>query len=443
MSIIISLDIGTTKICAAAYCTDARNLLGCAAVNNSSAVAGLAHGFSEQSPRVILDCVFAVIRSLAENAAVDLSRVAAIAVTGQMHGVVIVDRKCEPITNLIIWRDTRTAPIAAAIGDKYALSNGCGLRTGYGGAAISWLAAENKLPSDCKALTIADYVCAALCGQVASEPTHAASWGIYDITKSQWNWDLVEELSIPQEVLPGLHPTSKPLGLILPDVADKLGIGRGVVVHSPIGDNQAAVVGATEGASGAAVLNLGTGGQISIPQPDAKYVEGFETRPMHDGSFILVGASLCGGWTYSYLKDFFKASVKEFVGINLDDEAVYAKMNSFLAGKCEDTGLIVSPQFSGTRTDPTLRGAITRIDTSNFTPSQLTNAFACSMVAELAGMVPPMYGDNFSTLIASGNAIRKNPAVIGIAQRCFGKPVKSARLSEEAAVGAAIAAAQE
>ncbi len=442
MSIIISLDIGTTKICAAAYCTVSRDLLGSESVNNGSDVSGLAAGFCEQSPQVILDCVFSAIKSLMGNVGVDLSKAVSIAVTGQMHGVVIVDSKCEPVGNLIIWRDTRTAQIAGAVGDKYAASNGCGLRAGYGGAAVSWLAAENMLPANCKALTIADYVCAVLSGEVASEPTHAASWGIYDITKSQWNWDLIKELSIPEDVLPELHPTSQPLGRILPEVADKLGLGRQVMVHSPIGDNQAAVIGATEGAGDAAVLNLGTGGQISIPRRDAGYVEGFETRPMHEGSFILVGASLCGGWTYSYLKDFFKASVKEFAGVSLDDEAVYEKMNSFLAGGGGCGGLAVTPHFNGTRANPSLRGEIMRIDTDNLTPARLTNAFAESMVAELADMMPPEYGDNFATLIASGNAVRKNPAVLEIARRYFGKPVRAARLREEAAAGAAIAAAR-
>lgn len=60
----------------------------------------------------------------------------------------------------------------------------------------------------------------------------------------------------------------------------------------PIGDNQASIMGVAGLARDVAVVNLGTGGQISIPQPEPVWVDGFETRPMPLGGYVLVGASL-------------------------------------------------------------------------------------------------------------------------------------------------------
>lgn len=442
MSIIVSLDIGTSKICAVAYCIVSQKILAIENVDNCSRVVDTPKGGYEQSASIIVECAFKVINNLARRESVDLSKISAITITGQMHGVLLVDKAGQPVSNLITWRDSRASVIAAEIGESFAETNGCGLRAGYGGASLSMLARVGAIPNGSKALSISDLLCYLLSGKIATEPTHAASWGIFDIKQSNWNWDLIDKLGIAQDVLPEVYPTSKPLGKILPSVADEFGFSRDVMIYSPIGDNQAAVIGATEGVKGTAVLNLGTGGQISIPQKEAKYIDGFETRPMPDGSFILVGASLCGGWTYAYLKDFFKNTVKEFTGVNLDDKEVYAKMDSMLVADGGDLGLCTKPLFCGTRSDPSIRGEITNIDTHNLSPSALVNSFANAMVAELADMLPQKYYKNFSSLIASGNAVRKNPVICDLINKRFGKPVSKARLLEEAAVGAAIAASK-
>jgi len=440
MSIVISIDIGTSKICAAAYCTQRMALLGCKSVENSSFVEGQPAGNYEQSASLIVEYAMATAKSLLESDAVAACDVDGIAVTGQMHGVLLVDGKCKPVTNLITWRDQRTCALAVSIGEKYATANGCGLRTGYGGASLGFLAHNKEFGRDYKALSISDYLCAVLSGKISSEPTHAASWGIYDITSQQWNWKMVSELSIPVHILPEIKPASRALGNILPGVAAELGLSDKVLIYSPIGDNQAAVIGARGQTSDAAVLNLGTGGQISIPQNDGQYIGGFETRPMPDGTFILVGASICGGWTYAYLKDFFKSVVSEMAGIQLDDQQVYARMNSFLDINSDILPIEVDPRFCGTRTDPSIRGLIKSIDAHNLTPKQLTKGFAKAMVQELFDMIPANCFGNFSTVTACGNAIRKNPAILKIAAECFGKPVYPAQTNEEASVGAALAA---
>lgn len=440
MSVIISVDIGTSKICASAYCLTNKQLIACKAVDNSSLVTGKPAGYYEQSAKLTIEYVFSAIKSLLTCCDFEPKDVTSIAVTGQMHGVLIVDSYCQPVTNLITWRDQRSCELAISIGEKFTNSNGCGLRAGYGGATLALLAKSQKLEHGHKALSISDYLCAVLSGHVATEPTHAASWGIYDIITRQWNRKMVDELSIPEHILPEVIPTSSILGRILPDIAGELGLDEGIVIYSSIGDNQAAVIGAKGKAKNAAVLNLGTGGQISIPQTKGQYIDGFEMRPMPDGNFILVGASICGGWTYAYLKDFFKNVVKEMTGIELKDRQVYDKMNSFLNSESNDTGICLDPTFSGTRTDPTIRGMIKSIDTHNFTPKNMTIAFATAMILELGNMIPPKYLNNFSTIIVCGNAIRKNQAILKIIAKCFGKPVYMAEIREKASMGAAIAA---
>ena len=219
-----------------------------------------------------------------------------------------------------------------------------------------------------------------------------------------------------------------------------MGLSSDVVVYSPIGDNQASVTGARGQMEDAAVLNLGTGGQIVVSQERWQYFDGLETRPMPNNSFILVGASICGGWTYAYLKEFYKAVVKEIAGVDISDPEIYDKMNSFLDIGAEKPGLIVDSRFCGTRNNPGIRGEIGSIDAGNLTPEQFTRAFAWAMIEELSNVIPALCLENVSTIIASGNAVRRNPALLKIASILFNKPVLLAQIKEEAAVGAAMAA---
>ena len=79
------------------------------------------------------------------------------------------------------------------------------------------------------------------------------------------------------------------------------------------------------------VVNLGTGGQVSVPHRDYSFVQSLETRPMPFGGFILVGASICGGWSYSYLCSFYQQIIRELSGVELSEAEIYTKMNKLAA----------------------------------------------------------------------------------------------------------------
>jgi sugar (pentulose or hexulose) kinase len=368
-----------------------------------------------------------------------------------MHGVLLVNSDLQPQSNLITWRDQRTlasdkpGPInktVETLGADVHQRTGCRLHAGYGGATLHCLSKNNKLPEGAVALTISDYVAGYLTGVAATEATHAASWGIFNLQKGQWDSEAIDKLGIPKKVLPTVNSTAKPSGTIQPAIAQQLGLGSGVQVCSPLGDNQASIIGAAGFADDVVVLNLGTGGQISIPQNEYKFVETFETRPMPFGGFILVGASLCGGWSYACLHKFIQATVREFAAAELSDEEVYKRMNTIAAETPKGaSGISVNTRFSGTRHDPNLRGSISGIGMENFTVANLARGFVEGMVAELADMASAASIKDFTRIIASGNAVRNNPVVSEVIESIFGLPCHISTNREEAALGAAYTAA--
>lgn len=101
-------------------------------------------------------------------------------------------------------------------------------------------------------------------------------------------------------------------------------------------------------------------------------------------------------------------------------------------------------RFSGTRKEPSATGAISGITTSNLNISELAHGFLFGMVGELMGLCRKMADQSEIKgirLIVSGNAMRKNPALRGIAGEIFGCEPLIPVQTEEAAFGAALYAA--
>lgn len=451
MPTIVSLDIGTSKLCALALKAETLAPLTVHSVPNAADVADLPPGFHEQDPSRVRDRAFELLAKLLADKAVQRDDVVGLGITGQMHGVLLASRELKPISNLITWRDWRVlktdAPGSLDEARKLLDANaekraGCRLCAGYGGASLHHLARNGGLPRDSVAMTIADYVAACLAGVIATEPSHAASWGLLDVASREWDLETVDRLGLPAEILPSIRRISMPLGPVRGDLARRLGLSPNTQVCLPIGDNQASIIGVAGLARDVAIVNLGTGGQISIPRGEPVSIGGFETRPMPFGGYVLVGASLCGGWSYTYLRRFIQELVRQFTGMELDDETAYKRMNRLAADAAPGSaGLIVNPYFSGTRDDPDLRGSVRGIDAQNFTAGNLARAFIEGMVGELADLFHAVEHPGVTRIAASGNAVRANDLARETIETLFGRTCERTQHREEAAFGAAYAAA--
>ncbi len=437
-NVILSLDIGTTKIAAIAYDTTVRKTVLVVSAANSSTVSGLPGGRHEQEPELILQTCLSLLRQLINSGEFNWEDVRTIAISGQMHGVLLVDGAVKPLTNLMTWCDQRAAGLTSGIDRKSwpAERTGCYLHPGYGGATLAVLAAEKRISAGAKALTIADFVAAGLCGVIATEPTHAGSWGIMNVHENCWDREIAERLGIPMDVLPEIKPGMSELGTLKVD----LGLPKTVTVRSPLGDNQASYIGSCGIDVEALLLNLGTGGQISLPCRSYTFVPELENRPLPFGGYLLVGASLCGGRSYALLKDFFRSAVSEFTGKELSDRELYSVMDR-LAEEAADS-VKVDTRFAGTRMNPGVRGRIENIDVESLTPAAFCRGVTRGMVDELIDMIPKENLKSLTKVLVSGNAVRKSPLAKQFITEALGVACEQTDTSEEAAAGAAMAAAK-
>ena len=440
--IVLSIDIGTSKVCALAWDAANQRVLAVSSAENGADIAqpGAAGGH-EQDPTRILERCLDVAATVAASPHVDAARVSGIGFSGQMHGVLLADDSGAPVTPFYTWRDARVAEDDPILSHGDPAANGCGLHPGYGGVTLAWLARNGQTHPSATALSIAGFVAARVGGAAAIDPTHAASWGILDLRTGDWNTNQTTALGITPANLPPLTDCARPLGQLNADVASRLGLRPDVQVCAPLGDNQASFIGVAGLGGKAAVLNLGTGGQLSVPTGSFAPRSGLETRPLPFGGYLLVGASLCGGWSYAYLCDFFRDTVHALTGNTPTREDVYARMNAWAGSETETGGLRCDTRFLGVRGVPGQRGAIHGINTVNLTPAKLTRAVLEGMVNELLDMMPREALGCLDSILATGNAVRRNPVMQSLIESLSGKPCALAETQEEAAAGAAIATA--
>lgn len=439
--VIIGLDLGTTSISAVFFDPERHAEVASAECASHAEIAGLAEGRHEQCPATIAAAACGLVASLIQQSGVPSERIAGLALTGQQHGLVVVDAELNPLTNFITWRDQRGANVPAELRQHaYGHETGCFLHPGYGGLTLHHLIREGELPREAyKVLPITGFVAARLTGRCAIDETMAASWGILNVRSRCWHQALLKRLGIPEELLPEVAASCSPLGPVVHSRGT--GLTPRTIVFNAAGDNQAGFAGVGNLAGQEAVVNLGTSAQISIFCPQYSFSQELETRPFPGGGFLRVYAALCGGWAYAYLAEFFRQVIDQIGGVTMSTTEVFDRMQQFADGT-DAHGLTVDTRFAGERNGGTLSGRIEGIDPANFTPANVIRGFANGIAAELAGAAKQARLGGIKGLAVVGNAAHRNPLLVKALEKEFHLPCRVVASGGEAALGAARLAAR-
>ena len=428
MSTLIGLDIGTTSISAVAAEVSSGALLRSVTVPNDGILPSPDGVSRLQDPVRIVETAL----GLKESLAAEFSPVAAIGVTGQMHGILYLDRAGRAVSPLYTWQDGRgnlpygKSTYAAHLSTRscYPLASGFGLVTHFINRE------QGLVPSEAVTFcTIQDYIALLLARRKTPflHASDAASFGCFDLEAHTFDRFAMEKLGFDNAFLPAVTAETAIIGQ-----------DGSIPVAAAIGDNQASVLGSLR-ENADILVNIGTGSQVSAVVSAPVPFPAGAVRPYVDGKFLLAGSPLCGGRAYALLHRFFARCAELFGG---DGRDIYTVMNDMAAEQPEDHSLTVDTRFCGTRNDPALRGALSEISEDNFTPEHLTRGVLWGMTAELRGLYGEMPLLSPATgLVGSGNAVRKNPVLRRYLEEQFNLPLKLPVHREEAAFGAAVFAA--
>ena len=220
---------------------------------------GLGDGHMEQHPQDWIDAVVATGGAVLGE--VDVSRVAAIGVSGQQHGCVVLDDADDVVRPAKLWCDTATAAEAAALGEAV----GRPVPTGFTASKLLWL--KRHEPENWarvrRVLLPHDYVNFWLTGRAVMERGDASGSGWFDPLARAFDEQAMAAIDASvASMVPELIDADALVGELQASARAALGLPEGVVVSAGGGDNMMSAIGSGATRDGVVVVSLGTSGTI-------------------------------------------------------------------------------------------------------------------------------------------------------------------------------------
>jgi xylulokinase len=270
--VFIGLDLGTSHL-KGIVIDDAQNV--CAEASVSLSLMRPKNGWSEQNPQDWLDATENVMASLANK--VNLKKVNAIGLSGQMHGATLLDKNDNVLRPCILWNDTRSAEEASYLDSKTIFRNLTGniVFPGFTAPKLAWVRKHepNIFEKISKVLLPKDYLRLWLCGEYVAEMSDAAGTSWLDVKRRDWSDALLAETDLDRSQMPTLIEGCEISGVLKKTHASKWGLPHGVIIAGGGGDNAASAIGVGVVKAGDAFVSLGTSGVLFAAsdeyQPDA------------------------------------------------------------------------------------------------------------------------------------------------------------------------------
>lgn len=425
-TLILGIDIGTTTISAVVIDLENKTNIETYTLDNTAGIKPSRPYFNEQSPAIIYDKVINLIELIITG----YPGIKSIGITGQMHGIVYIDKRGNAVSPLVTWLDKRAdekLKTDCTYCEKIHEVTNKRVYTGFGFATHYYNQLNRLVPSNAYSIcSIMDYIVMNLTKQNRPllHASVAASFGFFENKTLSFDKESILKLGMNN--------------IALPNVTDEFLIAgnyKNIPVAVAIGDNQASFIGAVEKPYETVLANIGTGSQISFMSDFCETDGQLELRPLFKDKYILCGSTLCGGASYALLECFFRSYVK---ATHFEASSQYDILNklAYDAYKQNKKPLTVNTFFSGKRSDPNAQGSILNITRENFTPGQLALGFITGICKELYDFMP--INTEKKLIVASGNAVRKNPIIKHVIEDMFGLPVRVSYNKEEASVGAAL-----
>ena len=315
--------------------------------------------WSEQNPLEWWQAVSASIRSVLEKAGVGGEAVIAVGLTGQMHGLVLLDEAGEVLRPAILWNDQRTQAqcdeIHARIGrERFIQITGNVALTGFTAPKILWVQ-ENEPEVYARAkhvLLPKDFIRLKLTGEYAMDKADGAGTVLFDLKARTWSTEVLSALGIQAAWMPPTFEGPEFTGKITPEAAALTGLKVGTPVAAGGGDQAAQAVGVGVVEAGIVALTVGTSGVVFAATPSALVEpEGRLHAFCHavPGMWHFMGVMLSAAGSLQWYRDTLAPEM------SFDD--LLKEAESVPAGS---EGLQFLPYLSGERTpypDPLARGA--------------------------------------------------------------------------------------
>ena len=334
-----------------------------------------ASGAREQEPQWWVDALRTSVKAALAEAGT--ANVVALGVSGQQHGLVVLDENLEVIRPAKLWNDTETAPqnaeLIERLGGRKEFFERFGIvpLTGYTVSKLLWLQ-QNEPENFARIRHILlphEYLNFWLTGEMKAEFGDASGTAFFDIRTRRWTHEILDAIDGGTgqlfAALPPLIGADSIAGTLRPEVAAEFGLPADCIVSSGGGDNMMGAIGTGNVREGVVTLSLGT----------SSTVYSFSEQPAHDPTGnVAPFCSSSGGWlplVCTMNATNVVTGTVELLGKTVAD--IDPALDSTEPGA---DGLVFLPFLNGERTPdlPTARGSLHGISATNFTPRPTSSA---------------------------------------------------------------------
>jgi len=397
--------------------------------------------WSEQDPREWWRATCASLQAALQEISTD--DVAAVGLTGQMHGLTMLDANNQILRPAILWNDQRTAAQCAAITERMGAEwlyqhIGSLMLPGFTAPKIVWVREHEPeiFQQTAHILLPKDYVRFLLTGAYVTDVSDGSGIALMDIGRRAWSDELLAALEIPRAILPDLCEGPEVSARVSAEGAAATGLREGTPVVGGAGDQPATAIGSGILRRGQTSITVGTSGVVFTandqyqPEPDGRLHTFCHAVP---GYWFHMGVMLSAAGGMRWLHDALAAGHS------------YEELSDLAANVPHGAdGLVFVPYLTGERhphPDPLARGAFVGL-TLRSGLGQLVRAVMEGVAFGLRDNLELLnsLGVAPSTAALSGGA-SKSPVWRQILTDIAGIPLYSINSSEGAALGAAILAA--
>ncbi len=326
------------------------------------------NGYAEQDPADWANAAIQTIKAVVAQSGVNKEDVKGIGLSGQMHGLVMLDKDNAVIRRSIIWCDQRTAKEVDEMNEKLGRDKLISITanpalTGWTAAKILWV--KNNEPENyekCRHILLPkDYIRFVLTHEYATEVSDASGMQLLSVPKRDWSDEIIDGLGLDKTMLGKVYESCEVTGGLTGDIAEAVGLCEGTPVVGGAGDNAAAAVGTGVVEDGKAFTTIGTSGvvfahtsKISIDKLGRVHT----CCAAVPGAWHVMGVTQGAGLSLKWFRDNFCNAEKETssqMGVDpyylMDKEAASVPIGS--------NRLLYLPYLMGERTphlDPDARG---------------------------------------------------------------------------------------
>ena len=399
--------------------------------------------WSEQDPHDWWEGMATSIREALAEADAAGEEVKAIGLTGQMHGLTLLDAEGEVLRPAILWNDQRTEAQCDLMRERMGRDHliqvtGNDALTGFTAPKILWVREHEPevYANAAHILLPKDYIRYRLSGAYDTDKAGAAGTQLFNIEKRDWSPELLDVLEIPRTWLPETHEGPEITSAVSEHAASMTGLKAGTPMVGGGGDQAAGAVGVGAVETGIVGLVLGTSGVVfaSTPEP---FIE--EEGRLHafchavPDTWHLMGVMLSAAGSLQWYRDTLAP------GMDFDD--LVAPAEEIEAGA---EGLLFLPYLTGERTpypDPHARAGFIGL-TLRHTRPHMTRAVLEGVAFGLRDSMELVKASGLSTIdqirISGGGA--KSALWRQVLADVMGNELVTVNTTEGAAYGAALLA---